>query len=174
MNKLKIGISSCLLGERVRYNEEHKRNPTVIDLLGQRFEAVPVCPEVELGMGVPREPVRLVADIGKPRVVVRMTGESSNPNQKLPPGISKPPPRVVVRMVGAESGKDWTEAMVGFNSIKLATLTNISGFVLKSRSPSCGPGNVPLHHGQSEEKKFNGGIVRARFNAVLSLSPRYR
>ena len=77
-------------------------------------------------------------------------------------------------MVGAESGKDWTEAMVGFNSIKLATLTNISGFVLKSRSPSCGPGNVPLHHGQSEEKKFNGGIVRARFNAVLSLSPRYR
>ena len=77
MNKLKIGISSCLLGERVRYNEEHKRNPTVIDLLGQRFEAVPGCPEVELGMGVPREPVRLVADIGKPRVVVRMVGAES-------------------------------------------------------------------------------------------------
>ena len=130
MNKLKIGISSCLLGERVRYSEEHKRNPTVIDLLGQRFEAVPVCPEVELGMGVPREPVRLVADIGKPRVVVRM--------------------------VGAESGKDWTEAMVGFNSIKLATLTNISGFILKSRSPSCGPGNVPLHHEQ--EKSSTVGL----------------
>ena len=110
MNKLKIGISSCLLGERVRYNEEHKRNPTVIDLLGQRFEAVPVCPEVELGMGVPREPVRLVADIGKPRVVVRM--------------------------VGAESGKDWTEAMAGFNSKKLESLRqqNLSGFIFKSRS----------------------------------------
>ena len=133
MNKLKIGISSCLLGERVRYNEEHKRNPTVIDLLGQRFEAVPVCPEVELGMGVPREPVRLVADIGKPRVVVRM--------------------------VGAESGKDWTEAMVGFNSIKLATLTNISGFILKSRSPSCGPGNVPLHHELSGEKSSTEGLL---------------
>ena len=132
MNKLKIGISSCLLGERVRCNEEHKRNPTVIDLLGQRFEAVPVCPEVELGMGVPREPVRLVADIGKPRVVVRM--------------------------VGAESGKDWTEAMVGFNSIKLATLTNISGFILKSRSPSCGPGNVPLHHELSGEKNSTEGL----------------
>ena len=140
MNKLKIGISSCLLGERVRYNEEHKRNSTVIDLLGQRFEAVPVCPEVELGMGVPREPVRLVADIGKPRVVVRM--------------------------VGAESGKDWTEAMVGFNSIKLATLTNISGFILKSRFPSCGPGNVPLHHEQE-----NSSTVGLFAHALMQYFP---
>jgi len=84
MKKLKIGISSCLLGESVRFNGE--RNPTVIDLLGQRFEAVPVCPEVELGMGVPREPVRLVGSN------MRMAGESSNPYQKVPPGISKSPP----------------------------------------------------------------------------------
>ena len=61
MKKIKIGVSSCLLGERVRYDGECKRNQTVIDLLGQRFEAVPVCPEVELGMGVPREAVQLVA-----------------------------------------------------------------------------------------------------------------
>jgi len=129
MNKLKIGISSCLLGERVRYNEEHKRNPTVIDLLGQRFEAVPVCPEVELGMGVPREPVRLVAN------------DASSE-----------------RMVGSESGKDWTQAMVDFNSIKLEALRqqNLSGFIFKSRSPSCGPGNVPLHHEQ--EKSSTVGL----------------
>ena len=152
MKKLKIGISSCLLGESVRFNGEHKRNPTVIDLLGQRFEAVPVCPEAELGMGVPREPVRLVGSN------MRMAGESSNPYHKVPLGISKPPSRVVVRMVGAESGKDWTEVMVGFNSIKLATLTNISGFILKSRSPSCGPGNVPLHHELSGEKNSTEGL----------------
>ena len=152
MKKLKIGISSCLLGESVRFNGEHKRNPTVIDLLGQRFEAVPVCPEVELGMGVPREPVRLV------RSNMRMAGESSNPYQKVPLGISKPPPRVVVRMVVAESGKDWTEAMAGFNSKKLEALRqqNLSGFIFKSRSPSCGPSNVPLHHEQ--EKSSTVGL----------------
>lgn len=123
MKKLKLGVSSCLLGESVRYNGEHKRDSTVIDLLGQQFEAVPVCPEVELGMGVPREPVRLVAN------------DASSE-----------------RMVGSESGKDWTQAMVDFNSIKLEALRqqNLSGFIFKSRSPSCGPGNVPLHH---EQKK---------------------
>jgi len=152
MNKLKIGISSCLLGERVRYNGEHKRNSTVIDLLGQRFEAVPVCPEVELGMGVPRERVQLVAPLP------RMAGESLNPNQKFPAGISKFPSGVVARMVGVESGKDWTEAMADFNSNKLETLTNISGFILKSRSTSCGPDNVPLHHGQSGEKSSTEGL----------------
>ena len=154
MKKLKIGISSCLLGESVRFNGEHKRNPTVIDLLGQRFEAVPVCPEVELGMGVPREPVRLVGSN------MRMAGESSNPYQKVPLGISKSPPRVVVRMVVAESGKDWTEAMAGFNSKKLEALRqqNLSGFIFKSRSPSCGPGQVPLHHEQSGEKSSTEGL----------------
>jgi uncharacterized protein YbbK (DUF523 family) len=64
---IKIGVSSCLLGEPVRYDGGHKRNQTVIDLLGDRFEAVPVCPEVEMGMGVPREPVQLVAAL--PRMV---------------------------------------------------------------------------------------------------------
>ena len=129
MKKLKLGVSSCLLGESVRYNGEHKRDSTVIDLLGQQFEAVPVCPEVELGMGVPREPVRLVAN------------DASSE-----------------RMVGSESGKDWTQAMVDFNSIKLEALRqqNLSGFIFKSRSPSCGPGNVPLHHEQ--EKRSTVGL----------------
>ena len=129
MKKLKLGVSSCLLGESVRYNGEHKRDSTVIDLLGQQFEVVPVCPEVELGMGVPREPVRLVAN------------DASSE-----------------RMVGSESGKDWTQAMVDFNSIKLEALRqqNLSGFIFKSRSPSCGPGNVPLHHEQ--EKSSTVGL----------------
>ena len=129
MKKLKLGVSSCLLGESVRYNGEHKRDSTVIDLLGQQFEAVPVCPEVELRMGVPREPVRLVAN------------DASSE-----------------RMVGSESGKDWTQAMVDFNSIKLEALRqqNLSGFIFKSRSPSCGPGNVPLHHEQ--EKSSTVGL----------------
>ncbi len=133
MKKLKIGVSSCLLGENVRYNGEHKRDATVIDLLGQRFEAVPVCPEVELGMGVPREPVWLVANDA-----------------------------FSVRMVGAESGKDWTQAMVAFNCKKLEALRqeNLRGFIFKSRSPSCGTGAVPLH-GEPEKKSTSGLFARA-------------
>ena len=167
MKKLKIGISSCLLGESVRFNGEHKRNPTVIDLLGQWFEAVPVCPEVELGMGVPREPVRLV------RSNMRMAGKSSNPYQKVPLGISKPPSRVVVRRVGAESGKDWTEAMAGFNSKKLESLRqpNLSGFIFKSRSPSCGPGQVSLHHEQSGEKSSTEGLFARALMIHFPLLP---
>ena len=139
MKKLKLGVSSCLLGESVRYNGEHKRDSTVIDLLGQQFEAVPVCPEVELGMGVPREPVRLVAN------------DASSE-----------------RMVGSESGKDWTQAMVDFNSIKLEALRqqNLSGFIFKSRSPSCGPGNVPLHHEQE-----NSSTVGLFAHALMQYFP---
>ena len=128
MKKIKIGVSSCLLGERVRYDGECKRNQPVIDLLGQRFEAVPVCPEVELGMGVPREAVQLVAGDLAPY------------------------------MVGIESGKDWTQAMTDFSSQKLETLTHLSGFIFKSRSPSCGTGNVPLHH---EQEKSAGLFAQA-------------
>jgi uncharacterized protein YbbK (DUF523 family) len=133
--KLKIGISSCLLGERVRYDGEHKRNQTVIDLLGDRFEAVPVCPEVELGMGIPREPVQLMA-------------------ANLGP-----------QMVGVESGKDWTEAMTGFSSKKLDELAqqNLNGFIFKSRSPSCGTAGVPLHRKQSGEKTSTSGLFAAAF-----------
>ena len=134
-SKLKIGISSCLLGERVRYDGEHKRNLTVIDLLGDRFEAVPVCPEVEIGMGIPREPVQLMA--------------------------GKPGPQ----MVGVESGKDWTKAMAGFSSKKLDELAqqNLSGFIFKCRSPSCGTAGVPLHHEQSGEKTSTSGLFAAAF-----------
>ena len=128
MKKIRIGVSSCLLGERVRYDGGHKRNQTVIDLLGQRFEAVPVCPEVELGMGVPREAVQLVA------------GD------------------ITPYMVGIESGKDWTRAMTDFSSQKLQALTCLSGFIFKSRSPSCGTGNVPLHH---EQEKSAGLFAQA-------------
>lgn len=122
MEKLKIGVSSCLLGQQVRYNGGHKYNQTVIDLLdldGQ-FEAVPVCPEVEIGMGVPREKVQIVE------------GDETH------------------RMVGAESGKDWTDAMTDFSSKKLEGLNDLCGFIFKTRSPSCGIQAVPLHPATSE------------------------
>ncbi len=118
--KPKVGVSSCLLGQAVRYNGGHKRNQTVIDLLSDEFEAVPVCPEVEMGMGIPREPVHIL---------------SGNK-----------------RLVGVESGKDWTEAMHSFNYEKLEELAqlNLSGFIFKTRSPSCGIQAVPVNPKTSE------------------------
>ena len=66
---LRLGISACLLGQAVRYDGGHKRDPFLAETLGRFVEWVPVCPEVELGLGVPREPIRLEGDPAAPRLV---------------------------------------------------------------------------------------------------------
>jgi uncharacterized protein YbbK (DUF523 family) len=67
MEKIKLGISTCLLGEKVRFDGGHKWDRFLTDTLGQYVDYVPVCPEVECGFGIPREPFRLVGD---PRIPV--------------------------------------------------------------------------------------------------------
>jgi uncharacterized protein YbbK (DUF523 family) len=106
-----VGVSACLLGEEVRYDGRHKRSRAVVELVGPEVDWVAVCPEVEVGMPVPREPVLLTGD----------------------------PPR----MVGATSGTDHTDAMVRFAEARIAALGPLDGYVLKSRSPSCGLEAVP-------------------------------
>src|SRR5256886_15629531 len=69
MAPLRLGISACLLGHEVRYDGGHKRDPFLAETLGRFVEWVPVCPEVELGLGVPREPIRLERDPAAPRLV---------------------------------------------------------------------------------------------------------
>src|SRR5262245_17803046 len=66
---LRLGIRACLLGQEVRYDGGHKRDPFLTDTLGRFVEWVPVCPEVELGLGIPRESIRLEGDPGAPRLV---------------------------------------------------------------------------------------------------------
>lgn len=114
---IRVGISSCLLGEAVRFDAGHKRNPLVKELLGRHFEWVSVCPEVESGMGIPREPVRLVGDPIRPR------------------------------MIGVKSAKDHTRAMEKFSRARVHALAemDLSGYILKSRSPSCGVHRVKLY-----------------------------
>ncbi|HDN95356.1 MAG TPA: DUF523 domain-containing protein, partial [Nitrospirae bacterium] len=73
-DKIRIGISSCLLGEHVRYDGEHKQDHYLTDTLGKYVKWVPVCPEVEYGLPVPREPMRLVGDPIAPRIVTITTG----------------------------------------------------------------------------------------------------
>ena len=69
MEKLKIGVSACLLGHKVRYDGGHQLNHFIRDVLGQYMEFVPVCPEVECGMSIPRETLRLAGDADSPRLL---------------------------------------------------------------------------------------------------------
>ena len=71
---IKLGISACLLGERVRYDGGHSHDPFLTDTLGRLVEFVAVCPEVECDLGIPREPMRLVGDPASPRLVTIATG----------------------------------------------------------------------------------------------------
>ena len=71
--KIRVGISTCLLGEKVRYDGGHKRNKYLVNTLGQYLEYVPVCPEHECGLGVPRESMRLAGDVDAPRLITTRT-----------------------------------------------------------------------------------------------------
>jgi uncharacterized protein YbbK (DUF523 family) len=107
---LRLGISSCLLGIRVRYDGGHKLDRRLRDTLGTFVEWVPVCPEVEYGLSVPREALRLVGDPANPRLVT------------------------------IRSGVDHTDGMKAWATRRLDALASekLCGFVFKSRSPSCG------------------------------------
>ena len=105
----RVGISSCLLGVAVRYDGGHKRSETIVQRLGPHLEWVEVCPEFDAGMGVPRQPVRLLG--------------AGGPDD---------------RMVGVEDGADWTTRLLESARRRLGALGPIDGWILKSRSPSCG------------------------------------
>lgn len=115
---LRIGVSACLLGSRVRFDGQHKRDPFLTELLAPFVKWVPVCPEVEVGMGIPREPVRLVRG-----------------------------PRGRSLMLGNTTGEDWTARMEALAARRAEALAReeLSGFVLKSRSPSCGMERVKVY-----------------------------
>ncbi len=72
--KIRVGVSACLLGHKVRYDGGHKLDKYIRDTLGQYLEFVPVCPEVECGLGVPREAMRLVGNPESPRLMTVRTG----------------------------------------------------------------------------------------------------
>jgi len=114
---IRIGISSCLLGEKVRWDGGHKRDGALTGLRESGVVWVPVCPETEVGMGVPREPVRLV-------------GRSSSP-----------------RMVGVRSENDWTGRMERYARgwVQRAARFKLSGYVVKGDSPSCGMERVRVN-----------------------------
>jgi uncharacterized protein YbgA (DUF1722 family)/uncharacterized protein YbbK (DUF523 family) len=124
---IRIGISSCLLGQHVRFDGGHKRDPFLVDTFGAFVEWVPVCPEVELGLGTPREALRLVRRAD------------------------------VVRMVNSKSGRDITVEMRRWARARAEALAaeHLAGYVLKKDSPSCGMERVKVY-GESGMAEKNG------------------
>ncbi len=127
---IRVGVSSCLLGRKVRWDAGHKRDRFVTDVLGAYVEWVPVCPEVELGMGIPREPVRLVRDEGG------------------------------VRMIADRSGRDHTGAMRRWAKRRVRELEKLElcGYVLKKDSPSCGMERVRVYAASGMPQKNGRGL----------------
>ncbi len=132
--KIKLGVSTCLLGEKVRYDGGHKLNRYVRDTLGQYFDYVPVCPEVECGLPVPREALRLTGDPGAPRLVTNKTG------------------------------LDYTDQMQAWGWKRLAELEqeDLCGYIFKSRSPSSGLERIKVYREQDGMPVNTGVGIWAR------------
>jgi len=143
MEKIKIGISSCLLGENVRYDAGHKLDRYITDTLGQYFEWVSVCPEVEYGLPVPREAMRLAGDPDSPRLVTVRTGI------------------------------DHTEGMLKWAEEKIKELVKeeLCGFIFKSKSPSSGIGGVKVYTKSGLPSKRGVGIFGGAFMKYFPLIP---
>lgn len=133
--RIRIGISSCLLGQRVRYDANHKLDTYITQTLGRHFEFLPVCPEVAIGLGVPRPPIRLVGDPNDPRAV----------------GVKDP-------------SLDVTARLAAYGRHQAERLGAISGYILKSRSPSCGMERVKVY-GQGGAGRPGRGVYAAAFMA---------
>jgi uncharacterized protein YbgA (DUF1722 family)/uncharacterized protein YbbK (DUF523 family) len=141
--KIKLGISSCLLGEKVRYDGGHQQDRFITDTLGQYVDFVPVCPEVECGLGVPREAMRLTGDPAAPRLVTVRTRQ------------------------------DHTERLLNWARDRLEELAqeNLSGFIFKSRSPSSGMARVKVYDAQGVPVKRGTGLFAAGYMARFPLLP---
>lgn len=139
---VKIGVSACLLGEHVRYDGGHKHDRYITDTLGEYFTFIPVCPEVECGLPIPREAMRLEGDPLAPRLMTRQT-------------------RV-----------DKTEQMLTYCSAKVSELENeeLCGFVFKKDSPSSGLFRVKVYN-NGQAQKVGSGLFAAAMARRFVLLP---
>ncbi|HLB25214.1 MAG TPA: DUF523 and DUF1722 domain-containing protein, partial [Nitrospirota bacterium] len=143
MEKIRLGISACLLGEKVRYDGSHKLDPFLAGTLGKYVEFVPVCPEAEAGLGVPRDPMRLEGDPADPRLVVTKTGQD-----------------MTARL------RRWARGRVGGLEGE-----GLCGFIFKARSPSSGMGRVEVYPLTGAPVKAGAGIFARAFMERFPLLP---
>ncbi len=140
---IRVGVSACLLGQNVRYDGGHKRDAYVVETLGKFFEFVPVCPEVECGLGVPREAMRLVGDPEAPRLVTIKTGV------------------------------DLTERMRAWALRRVRELggENLRGFIFKAKSPSSGMARVKVYGEKGAPAPRGTGLFARAFMDAFPLLP---
>jgi uncharacterized protein YbgA (DUF1722 family)/uncharacterized protein YbbK (DUF523 family) len=128
--RIRIGVSACLLGDEVRYDGGHKRDMFLTNVLEPFVEWVKVCPEVESGMGTPREPIRLVDEGGR------------------------------IRLLTVKTGVDHTASMTAYSATRVVALDeeDLCGYVLKKDSPSCGMTRVKVYSGKGPVVKTGVGV----------------
>ncbi len=145
MQKIRLGISACLLGQQVRFDGAHRLDRFITDTLGGYLEFVPVCPEVECGLGVPREVMRLVGEPSAPRLMTVRT-----------------------KIDHTERLEKWAEKRV-----RELEQEDLCGFIFKSKSPSCGMERVKVYHERALGSPVTKGVgMFARiFMAHLPLLP---
>jgi len=132
-HKIPVGISSCLLGEKVRYDGGHRYQALIVEQLGKVFDFKPVCPEMAIGLGAPRDPIQLV---------------------KTPQGIR-------VRRVD-DPEFDATEKLVQLAKSTAQQLDMICGYIFKARSPSCGINNTNTFDENNQLIHTNGTGMYAK------------
>ena len=138
LSRIRIGISSCLLGQSVRYDGGHRHNETIVATFGKDFDLVPFCPEMAIGLGVPRAPIRLVQDTHGTRAC----------------GIADP-------------ALDVTDRLAAYAEKVAAELCNVSGYIFKAGSPSCGMQDVPVFGAEGVPVAAGAGIYAATLMALL-------
>ncbi len=143
MEKIRLGISACLLGEKVRYDGGHKLDRFLADTLGKYVEYLPVCPEVECGLAVPREAMRL-------------EGAPESP-----------------RLVTARTGRDLTDQMLNwaYERVRELEAEDLCGFIFKSGSPSSGMERVKVYEADNAARKIGAGLFASVFMKHFPLVP---
>jgi len=141
-NKLKIAVSSCLLGESVRYDGTHKHIEYITQHLAKEFCLISLCPEVAVGMGVPRPPVHLV-EVGERIEVLGINNTSCNMTQPL---------------------TEYADKIVN-------NYFDICGYIFKKNSPSCGPKDVKVLNKNGDYEKKGQGMYAAAIIKALPMLP---
>lgn len=139
--QIRIAVSACLLGERVRYDGAEKRNGLIM-MLAKKFTLIPFCPEVAIGLGVPRAPVQLVASLSGIRAQ----------------GVNDP-------------AHDITNKLQAYAQTQCDELKACAGIIFKSRSPSCGLGSTPLFDLRGEQISKTYGLFAAPLHECLMGRP---
>jgi uncharacterized protein YbgA (DUF1722 family)/uncharacterized protein YbbK (DUF523 family) len=142
VSRISLGVSACLLGHSVRFDGGHKRNGFIIEQLGHFFEFTPVCPEVAVGLGTPRSPIRLVGEVAQPRVV----------------GVR-------------DSQLDVTAPLTEFARQCAARMGHLSGYIVKKDSPSCGMERVKVYADNGALNGLGRGIYTRELMRALPLMP---